>query len=209
MGYIPNLLAMRVNDSIGKLFVTQKFDLVSTGIYSLGQKLGMVVNVYSMSFISAYRPWLFKKLSAVDCLDKRKIALSIAFAYISITLFAFAGSLCVYFLSDIFLGKNFKGALAYVLWSASAYAINGLYGIIAQFIYYTGKSWILSFHTIFATCLNAFLTFLFLNKFGMIGAAYAPTIAWTATLILAVFVTLKLWKNRLSQPESHSKTLEL
>jgi O-antigen/teichoic acid export membrane protein len=205
LGYIPNVLAARFNDSIGRLFVAQRFDLNATGIYSVGQKLGLIVNVYSNSFISAYRPWLFKRLSGNAWGERRKIFLSVIFAFVSMMLFALGGSICMYLFSGFFLGEKFQKSLIYVFWSASAYALNGMYNIVSQFIYYTGKSWIMSLHTIMTTSLNALLTIYFLGKFGMIGAAYAPTIAWAVTLVLVIFVTFTLWNNRLSQSKPYTR----
>jgi O-antigen/teichoic acid export membrane protein len=196
LGYIPNILAVRLNESIGRLFIAQRFDLDATGIYSVGQKLGIIVNVYNESFIRAYRPWLLKKLSGTATGERRKMFLSVVFAFVSTALFALGSSVCMYLFSGFFLGENFQKSLVYVLWSAAAYALNGMYNVTSQFIYHTGKSWIMSLHTIMAVSINALLTLYFLDRFGMIGAAYAPVIAWAATLLVSIFVAVKLMKHR-------------
>jgi O-antigen/teichoic acid export membrane protein len=192
LGFIPNILAARINDSVGRLFVARRFDIAATGIYSAGQKLGMIVNVYNSSFVSAYRPWLLKKLSGDASTHKRKILLSVVAAFGSILLFALGGSVCMYLFSGFFLGENFQKSLAFIFWSALTYALNGMYNVVSLFIYHTGKSWIMSLHTIMAVSINALLTNYFLNKFGMIGAAYAPVIAWAVTLLVSIVVAFRL-----------------
>jgi O-antigen/teichoic acid export membrane protein len=195
LGYIPNVLAVRLNDSMGRLFLSQKFNLAETGIYAAGQKLGAIVNVYSSSFASVYNPWLLKKLSDDTCCDIRKITLSVLLASASVILFAWGGSLCMYIFSGFVLGENFERSLIFVFWSASAYALNGMYGIVSLFIYHTGKSWILSLLTVTAVGLNALFTWRFIRLYGIIGVAYAPVLAWAVTLALAVLVALRLWKS--------------
>jgi O-antigen/teichoic acid export membrane protein len=140
LGFIPNVLAVRLNESVGRLLVTRMFDLNATGIYSAGQKLGGIVNVYNSSLISAYRPWLFKKLSGNVPNEKRKIFLSVVLALVSTAFFALGGSVCMYMFSGFFLGESFQKSLAYVFWSASTYALNGMYNVMSLFIYHTGKS---------------------------------------------------------------------
>ena len=181
--------------------MSQMFTLAETGIYAAGQKLGAVVNVYNFSFANTYRPWLFKKLAGDASRgnapqERRKIALSVLLAFGSTLLFAWGGSLCMYMFSGFILGKNFSEALVYVFWSASAYALNGMYSVVSLFIYHTGKSWILSLLTGTAVVLNAFFTWYFLRTFGMIGAAYAPVLAWGVTLTLSAAVALKLWAGK-------------
>ncbi len=193
VGYIPNVLAIRFNDSVGKLFVTQKFGIGYTGVYSVGQKLGMIVGVYGSSFIQTYRPWLFKRLSG-DIRDNRKIMLSVVLAFSSLILFACGGAFFMYLFSGFVLGDKFDGALAFVLWSVLAYCLSGMYNIVSLFIYFTGKSWLISLLTVTATGFNVFFTLRFLDAFGIIGAAYAPPIAWGVTLILSSFVAIKLWR---------------
>jgi O-antigen/teichoic acid export membrane protein len=196
LAYMPHTLAWKLNDSVGRLFVNRMYNLSDTGIYSAGQKLGAIVNVFSQSFNNAYRPWLLKKLSDGSSRHRRKIFLSAVLAFAATALFAGGGSACMYLFSGFVLGRGFAGSIVYVFWSAAAYALNGIYGSVSIFIYQTGKSWIMSMLTAVAVLSNALLTWVFIRKFGMIGAAYAPVLAWGMTLALAVAVTVSLWKNK-------------
>jgi O-antigen/teichoic acid export membrane protein len=205
-GMMPNAFAVRFNDSTGKFFMSQMFTLAETGIYAAGQKLGAVANVYNSSFVNTYRPWLFKKLAGDAARERRKIVLSVPLACVSMLLFAWGGSLCVYMFGGFILGGNFSEALVYVFWSASAYALSGMYGIVSLFIYHTGKSWILSLLTGTAVGLNALFTWRFLQVFGLMGAAYAPVLAWAATLALSVWTAVRLWKNRASWDKNSKHT---
>jgi O-antigen/teichoic acid export membrane protein len=192
MTMMPNAFAGRFNDSVGKLFLSQMFSLADTGIYAAGQKLGGVVNVYNQALANTYRPWLFRKLAEGFARDRRKIIMSVPLAFASTLLFALGGSFCVYMFSGFIFGRGYSGAVAYVFWSASAYALNGMYNVVALFIYKSGKPWILSLLTTAAVGLNMLFTWRFLGAFGMIGAAYAPVLAWGITLVLAAVITLRL-----------------
>jgi len=72
-----------------------------------------------------------------------------------------------------------------------------MYNVVSLFIYQTGKSWILSLLTVTAVGLNALCTWYFIRVFGLIGAAYAPVLAWAVTLVLSIAVAIKLMKSRL------------
>ena len=194
LGFMPNMLFARLNDLIGRLFVSRMFSLAETGIYSAGQKLGGIMNIYNQSFVNTYQPWLLKKLSGNVRRDKRKIILSVAVALASMAVFALGGSSLMYLFSGFILGENFQRSAIFVFWSASAYALNGMYNVVSLFIYQTGKSWIQSLLTMTAVGLNSLFTWYFLGVYGLIGAAYAPVLAWTAALALAVVVVIKLMK---------------
>jgi Na+-driven multidrug efflux pump len=71
-----------------------------------------------------------------------------------------------------------------------------MYCVVSLFIYNTGKSWILSLLTVTTAGLNVLFTWRFIKAFGMIGAAYAPVLAWAITLVVSIAVVVQLWKNR-------------
>ncbi len=196
IGLLPASLAICLNDSMGRLFISKLFPLSEVGIYSAGQKLGAVMLIYTQSFFNVYRPWLFKKLAGDIRQEKRKILLSVVFACASMTGFALLGSLLMYLCSGFVLGKGFERSVVFVFWSTSAYALHGMYSVVSLFIYQTGKSWILSCLTVTAVCVNALGTWYFLRTSGLIGAAYAPVLAWLVAVVLAIIVAIKLMKPR-------------
>ena len=55
----------------------------------------------------------------------------------------------------------------------------------------------MSLLTVTAVSVNALFTWYFLRVSGLIGAAYAPVLAWAVTLALAVVVVVKLMRGRL------------
>jgi len=196
VAFIPNAVSTRLNESIGRLLVGQKFDLSQVGIYSAGHKMGGIMGVYNQAFLMAYRPWILKKLSGDVRQERLKIILSVGFAFASIVGFALVGSLGMYMFSGFVLGENFEKSVVFVFWAVSSYSLHGMYNVVSLFIYQTGKSWILSLLTMTTVSVNALFTWYFLQAFGLIGAAYAPVLAWAFTLALAIAVAVKLVKSR-------------
>jgi O-antigen/teichoic acid export membrane protein len=116
----------------------------------------------------------------------------VIFSFSSIVLFA-AGSYAIWHLAAAFvLGEAFKNSLVYVFLTICSSAFRGFFTIASLFIYYTTKTWILSLLTLLATGLNVFFTWMFITRFGLIGVAYAPIIAWSVTAIVSVLVAVKL-----------------
>lgn len=194
IGYVPGVLTNFFNESIGKFFLLERYALTDLGIYSVGQKFGSVVDVFSNSFLNAYNPWLFRQLSGKTMLYWRKIVLSVFFASLSFFLFAWTACLVFYCFSEIFLGVQFQEASVYIWGASTAYALSGTFNVISGFIYYTKQTWILAALSFVAVGLHFIFLYIFVNALGIIGVIYAPICAWVVVLLIAVMVVLKLWK---------------
>ena len=81
-----------------------------------------------------------------------------------------------------------------------AYVMRGMYIISASFIFYSGKTWVMSSLMILQLSLNALFTKLFLSCYGMEGVIYAPVLAWFLTLMVSCMVIKWLWVNYILNP---------
>ena len=73
----------------------------------------------------------------------------------------------------------------------------------------TRRGSLLSLLTMTAVGLNALFTWHFLGVSGLIGAAYAPVLAWAAALALAVVVVIRLVrKGQLGEGSGHKQTAD-
>lgn len=195
IGCIPASLCSRFSDSLGRLFLAGNFSMKDVGIYSMGQKLGGLVDVYTGAFINVFQPWLFKKLSSSGEKEIKSIARVVGVACLLLILVAILGGLVLHILKDFVLTERFRDSFFYVLWAMIAYVMRGMYIISASFILYSGKTWVMSSLMILQLSLNALFTKLFLSYSGMEGVIYAPVLAWFLTLIASCMVIKWLWLN--------------
>lgn len=160
----------------------------------MGQKLGTVTGLYTTSLNNVYQPWFFKKLNQGGTGLGRKIFLSLVVASASVLIFAGTAGVAMWLISGFILGSAFRGAMPYFWLSLLSFSLVGIYGLLTYVIYSTGKSWILSCLTVTAAVINILLTWLFLDIFGVIGAGYASVTSWLLILVIAIPVTLRVWR---------------
>jgi len=202
LGTLPGNLAIMLNDSVGRVFLADKFPLSAVGVYSMGQKLGSVTGIYTSSLLNVYRPWLFKVLSGgVRDGTRTKILRTQILACLSIMLFSVCVGTGVQFLSALILGRKFLDSLPYFWLSLISFTLTGMFSLPALLIYYARRTWTLSCLTVAAVVLNIGLTWLFLRAFGMIGAGYAPALAWGIVLLTTVPVTVWVWRWNIAKQE--------
>lgn len=195
VGYMPSVFAFLLNDSVGRLFLAGSVSLADVGVYSMGQKLGSVVALYSSAFTSVYQPWLFRTLAGQkDGHVGQKILQSLIGAVFSVFAFALLCGGSIWSLGSWILGRGFQESMPYVYLSILASVAVGLYSIFTKLIVYTGRTWIISSLTVFAVGANVFLTWSLMRAYGMIGVGYAPFGAWSLTLCITVWAMWIVWR---------------
>lgn len=191
---IPHSLGAVINNVVDKLFITKMVGLVDTGLYSIGYQFGAIIGLFEEAFNRAFVPWLFAKLSKGEEQDKLKI---IRFTYLY-----FVGIICIAglltlsspFILKVMVSKDFYGAVVYVFWIALAYAFNGMYKMVVNYIFYVEKTYLLSIFTFSRSMLNIVLNYVLIQKNGPLGAAQATTISFFISFIVTWFISSRVYK---------------
>lgn len=191
---IPHALGGVVMTMSDRIFITNMVGVETTGVYTVGYQLGMIINLFAMSFNQAYVPWLYSKLKLNLQATKRKIVKFTYIYYIIIVLLAvFLSVLAPPFLS-FFVGKEFDQSSIYVTWIALGYAFNGMYLMISSYIFYAQKTSYLAWVTLFTAIVNLILNYILIGNNGAIGAAQATTIIYLVKFILTWILSSKVYK---------------
>ena len=88
------------------------------------------------------------------------------------------------------LGPRFAAARVFVVWISFAYALNGIYKMFANFLFYSARTSVLSAITISTGVVTLGVTILLVASRGVIGAAYGAVIG-QALACAAVFVAAR------------------
>jgi O-antigen/teichoic acid export membrane protein len=191
---IPHSLGGWMITSTDRFFINSMVNVAATGVYTVGYQVGMIISLIATSFNQAWSPFLFEKLKENNMATKIKI---VKFTYLynsGIIILALALSLVAPWFLKIFVSKNFYSAYKYVFWIALGYAANGMYFMVANYIFYVQKSYILAWVTFLTAVINVILNYFFIKSNGAIGAAQATTVSFFIGFILTWILSARVYK---------------
>ena len=181
---IPHVLSGFMITMIDRVFITNMVGISETGIYTVGYEIGMIISVLASSFNKAWTPWLFEKLNHINEEIKRKIVQFTYGYFILILCMSLVLSFMAPWFMKFFVGEDFLGAASYVPWIAIAYAFQGMYLMVTNYIFYEEKTQLLAWMTFIAAGANIVLNYFLINAFGAIGAAQATFITFVLKFII-------------------------
>ena len=177
-----------------RLFITNMINIKTTGYYAVGYQIGMIIYLIQNSFNQAWTPWIYEKLDTNKQGSKLKI---VKFTYLYF-LFLIDLWLMLSFISPYFLGwfisDKYIESIQFVFWIALGFVFNGMYKMVAVYIFYIKKTYIISIVTMITVILNLVLNYFLIKKMGAIGAATATSISFGTQFILTWLFSNKLYK---------------
>ena len=198
---IPHQAALWIRFSADVLLITMLIGAGETGLYSIGLQFGMVVGVLSTAFNNAYMPHLYEQLKENNWKAKRAV---VKFTYLYFAgILSLAMVLATFFiwLVPYYLGNKFHGASQYIYWLSLAYAFQGMYLMVVNYIFYVKKTYLLSMVTVSTSIFHIVMSYMLIQRYGAIGAAYASVVSFFLTFILVWSVSSRvvdmpwnLWK---------------
>ncbi len=194
MPIIPHSLSAILLAYSDKFMITAFVGIAENGLYSFGYQVGMIVSLLQNSFNQSWVPWLFNKLNTHKNDKSFKIQLvKITYIY---SFFMIAVVVALYFFLPVifyFLSDNYQGSEKFVFWISLGYAFNGLYKMMVNYIMYEEKTILVMYVTITVALINIILNILFLQYFGVIGAAYASCIAFFFQFVFTWYLSQKIY----------------
>lgn len=191
---IPHALGGWIITSIDRIFINSMVGVAATGIYTVGYQVGMIVGLLASSFNQAWSPFLYEKLKENNYATKVKIVKFTYLYCVGIVVLALSLSFIAPFFLKIFVGKSFYSAYRYVIWIALGYAAQGMYFMVAGYIFYVKKTYILAGITFLSAVINIGLNYFLIKANGAIGAAQATTIIFFVSFILTWILSARVYK---------------
>lgn len=191
---IPHTLGGLLIAFTDRILITNMISISETGVYTVAYQIGSVISLISSSFINAYVPWLYDKLN----LDDQKIKVKIVkLTYLYFGVLMLGGILSIHMLPwfiNFFAGKSFKSAGIYTFWIVLGYVFNGMYLMVAGFIFYVKKTGLLALITFSSAVLNIPLCYFLIKSHGTIGAAISMSIIYFISFILTWMLSSRVYK---------------
>lgn len=189
---IPHILGAFLLLTIDRAVVSAQVGLDAAGYYMVAVQLSMVMGLVLDSVNRAYVPWLYERLKR-DRLDEKKLAVKLTYGYggllflIAAVSFVIGGPLLVFI-----AGSDYEPAAPLIGWLILAKSFHGLYYTVSSYIFYAKRTGVIAKITISVGILNVILLLVFINQFGLIGAAWAMCLSMFVQWLLTWRAASKL-----------------
>ncbi len=197
---LPHVLGSFLLLSIDKVVISHQLGLEYAGYYMVAAQLAMVLGILLEGINKAYTPWLYDTLAKDNYSEKVKI---VKLTYY----FAFFLSVCValtFAIGDkvlIFIaGEQYSKSVSIIGWLVLAKAFHGMYFMSCGYIFYKKETLLISKITLVSGAINLVLLFILLEKYGILGAAWAMCLGmfvqWILTWVTASRLVQMPWRLR-------------
>lgn len=171
-----------------RFFLNHYSGVEATGVFTLSYQLASIMEIFATSINTAWIPSLYEKLSARE--DNRKGVVVSIYAFsllflVAAALLSFTGPS---FFSILFPAKYYN-AYSLLPWLSFAFAFNGMYCLMSNFISYSRRTYFLGGTTGFISALSIVLNFYLIRDRGAVGAAQAMTLSYLLLFLITWFMS--------------------
>jgi len=167
--------------------------LKEVGLYGVAYQIGMIMSFINNSFNQAWTPFMFSKLNEGNRSVFLKLHKINLYYFVLMLLMAVGVYLFVPFIYKYFIGKSFLVSPMVVFWVLLGYALNGMYKMIVNYMFYYKQTTRLSLITVLAAIVNVVLCWILVPIYGILGAAVATTLAFLLMFLLVYIQYHKLF----------------
>ena len=192
---IPHLLSHWTMNYIDRLMLQRYTSTAEVGLYSVGYNFGMIMLFIVGTINTAWSPFFYNINSSND--EKTAKA---QIARLTTYWFMVCGFCCLCLcvlgptLLQVMAAKNFEKASAVIPVIAITFFIHGMYFMSVNSIFLKKKTKILPFVSGISAAINIGLNIILIPKYGMMGAAYATLISFTALFIMVYAYSRTIYK---------------
>lgn len=188
---IPHIGGIFILSSFDRFVINSKLGLAETGVYMVAVQLTSAMGIVFDSVNKAYVPWLYERLKRDLPEEKRQIVRWTYIYFIIVLLIAGLAFLVGPYLTVLIAGQRYAEAGKVVGWLTLGQAFVGMYLMVTNYTFYARKTGLLSLSTIVSGLLNIGLLIIFIDLFGLVGAAIAFAISMAVRFFLTWFVAQK------------------
>lgn len=190
---IPHTLAGSLMIMTDRFLISKLVSIEQVGVYMVGYQFAQILLLLQDSVNNALAPWIFKNIKQNTVKEKIRLVKGTYLYMVSILLFSITYSLSIPPIFRVFVGKEFLEGEQYIFWLALAFAFNGMYKMVVNYIFYVEKTYILGFITTATALVNLLLSYYLINLYGAIGVAYSCAISYLISFLLTWYYSNKVF----------------
>ena len=192
---IPHAIGGWLTTWADRFIINKLVGLHDSGVYTVAVQLVQIIVIIQLAINTAFIPWLYENLK--NNLKLKIVKLSYK---LFIAIFAFSLLFAIFApnLLHFFIGKDFRPSIKYVFWLSIAQGIKTIYYLTCNYIFYSGKTYLIAISTFLSAIIHFLLTYFFIKYLGVMGAVYASVLSsiflTSITFLFSNFVIKMPWK---------------
>ena len=191
---VPHQLSGWLRTQGDKFIIISILGSSSTGLFAVGQQMGLLMVILMGALNKALYPILFKFLSNDMTKDsKNKLVKFSYLLFLGIALMGVVLILLLELLYPYFLGNEFQDSLILTQLIVFGFMLEGFYYVVVNYIFYFKKTSSLAKITFTVSILHVGISFLFVKLFGIVGAGYALVISGVIQFVLIWHLSNKIY----------------
>lgn len=186
---VPHSLAAASMAGADRLMLTAASGTEATGQYFAAFQIAAVLTVAAAAINQAWVPWLYRALASGDPQREHQVVRTTYSIYAGILAAAAFVALAGAWLLPLVVGAQFRSAAPLLMWLAPAAALSGMYYFVTNYLFYAGRTGVLSVISVACSALQLALMTWAVPRWGAQGAAssvfFAALCYWLATWFAA------------------------
>jgi O-antigen/teichoic acid export membrane protein len=181
---VPHTLGLFLLVYADRVVVADRLGLDAAGMYIAAMQLVAGAGLIFDAINKAYVPWLYERLANDNSDEKCRI---VRFTYLWYVLIG-VGVLAAFVVGPILFvwiaGPSYASAAQIVGWLALGQGLSGMYLMVTNYVFYSRRTGILALTTMLSAAIGLGALFMLIDRFGLLGAAYAYCIGMAARFLL-------------------------
>lgn len=162
---------------IDRFFLNKLIGVSTTGLYSVAYSIASLIGFFVSALSLAWSPFFYEKLGHATEKDKRLLVKATYIYFLFMIVIAIVFLAVAPLLLKHIIGERFLGASKFLTWLAFVFAVNGMYTIVAGYIFYSKKTYLLMGIAAVTVISSICLDYLLITANGPIGVAQATFIS--------------------------------
>ena len=181
---VPHTIGLFLLVYADRAVVADRLGLAEVGMYIAATQLVGGAGLVFDAINKAYVPWLYERLARDEYEEKRRIVRS---TYLWFAVIGAGVALAFVVGPPLFVwiaGESYRPAASIIGWIALGQGLSGMYLIVTNYVFYSRRTGILAITTMASAGAGLAALFLLIDRFGLLGAAYATCIGMAVRFLL-------------------------
>lgn len=191
---VPHQVSGWIRSQADKVIVVSILGTAMTGLFVVGQQVGMVMSIFMSSLNKALYPFLYKKLNQeMTEIDKRNIVKTTYFIGFLIIIAALTLIMLIEIIYPYLFNATFQNSLFVTQLMIIGYLFEGLYYLIVNYFFYFKQTAKLAKITFSISMVHICFSIFLVNLYGIVGAAYALIISGVLQFVFVWYLSNKIY----------------
>lgn len=193
LGFIPHELGSQLTRMVDRLFIVSILGTFAAGTYAVAVQVASIALVSITVFNLAWQPYVYKCLSQKSKEIKLHLVKLSWLVVIAFCLFFILLNYSVPFIYQYFIAEAYHSSIDYVQWLLLGFFFLSIYLLFSNYIFYIKKTYLLSIVTFLNALMTLLFNYIFIMKYGAIGATYAFALSSAFACVMVIIISTRVY----------------